>query len=159
MFLHLIWDRAFRWLLNGRRSAGAPCLSLARIQRVESGVEPAIAARSEGTLSEVLTAAGTEAGGVALYGELLRELLERHADLLSQGTVDGELLRKLSQHRDDVLRIVRGLLAKLTLQVRVSGPRTLPELILREGILQQRICLPTQRELRAEACLSGIVSE
>jgi hypothetical protein len=142
-------------LLDRLWSIGAPGLSRLR---VESAIGAEAAAR------------------IALHEQLLNELMNRKANLLCYGAVDRELLRKLSENRNDVLWIVRGRLAaksaqqrvvcKIALrqravQVRGGSKRVRPVRIRRERILRERICLPTKAKgkLRAEGRLSGFVTE
>ena len=76
-----------RELLNGRRPVGAPRLSL--------GIEPGeglATAQAEALLEALLTLG-------ALYRQLLHELVQRGADLLSHRALHRNLLRELSERR------------------------------------------------------------
>ncbi len=141
-------------LLDRLRSIGAPRLSL--------GVESRKAAlgSAERVLCVVLTTAVLTAARptarealLALRGQLLRDLLERNANLLRDGALDGELLCNLSEQREDLLRRIvlrEETLRQLTVQLRVEGERILLELALREWIVaQSRLCEVLQSRLQS----------
>jgi hypothetical protein len=151
-------------LLDRLRPTGAPGLSRLR-------VEPAIAALHAGEgilLSEVLAAASAEtAARIALRSQLLNELMQRNANLLCHGIVNVELLRNLSEQRNEVLRMVRRLLTGnraqqwVVLQIRADAERAMPERIRRERILREYISLSAKakRILRGEARLPEFLTE
>jgi hypothetical protein len=61
-------------------------------------------ARSEGLCAERL--AGTKTATCKarrLRGQLMGEVVDRQANLLDNGTLHGNLLRKLPEHRDDLV--------------------------------------------------------
>jgi hypothetical protein len=63
---------------------------------------------------------------LALHGQQVSELMDRNADLLGHGTLHCDLLRKLYEHRDDLLyRNVRARMAAKGVLERIVCPRTL----------------------------------
>ena len=107
----------------------------------------------------------------ALHRQMLSELMERDTDLLRGGSVNGEVLRELSEKRDHMLgRILRSggagerveervrprALPQGVLRVRARCKRSLGELTLHEGILQERVRLCAEGIRLALAGLCGI---
>jgi hypothetical protein len=96
----------------------------------------------------------------ALQRQLVSELVNRNANLLGNGTLDCDLLRKLAERRDDLLhRNVRacmaakgGLLTQSKGELLAEGELLAKGKLLGEGRL-------LKRRLLAESGLSGVVTE
>jgi hypothetical protein len=121
-------------LLNGRRSSDAPCLRL----RIESGIAPLYRGRQR-ILSVVLALLALR----VLQGKLVREVVYRAADLLrellSQRTLDGELLGKLPERRNQE----RGLDLRILREgIELSGPgrHLLPKLVTQPWVTLNLRC-------------------
>jgi hypothetical protein len=72
---------------------------------------------------------------LALQRQLVGELVDRNANLLGNGTLDGDLLGELSEHRHDlVCRNVGAWLTREGAQERIVCTSPLPQLTLHVGI-------------------------
>jgi hypothetical protein len=72
---------------------------------------------------------------LALQRQLVGELVDRNANLLGNGTLDGDLLGELSEHRHDlVCRNVGACLTREGAQERIVCTSPLPQLTLHVGI-------------------------
>jgi hypothetical protein len=165
---------------------------LDRLRPIGAPTESAITALGAGEriLSEVLSPTritgkgSTEPGRLAdpevatrvakaLRRQMLCELMKRDTDLLGGGSVNGEVLRELSEKRDHMLglgRILRSggagervekrvrprALPQEVLRVRARCKRSLGELTLHEGILLERVRLCAGGIRLALAGLCGI---
>jgi hypothetical protein len=125
-------------LLDRLLPAGAPCLAPSLSLRTEpiSALPARVALQALPARVALQTLhARVALQSLALQRQLVGELVDRNANLLGNGTLDGDLLGELSEHRHDlVCRNVGACLTREGAQERIVCTSPLPQLTLHVGI-------------------------